>query len=173
MTLLPGRVLRAAVMVFLGGLPACSHPRSVEKLEGRDRGATSDPRGRPEVPLNPEHPLVVEAPAKLLRPGAGRHIQEALRRKGILTQPDDEALGEATSDAIARLQRDNDLAATGFPDAETLKVLGLEPGEVYRSPPDEAETEKLKRKLESEARQKAADDERLEEKGEKETEARE
>jgi hypothetical protein len=156
------RLVGAWITMVLLGLSACSHPRSVEKLEGRDRGATADPRGRPEMPLNPESPLVVDAPAKLLRPGAGQQIQEALRKKGILTQMDEEALGEATSDAIVRLQRDNDMAATGFPDAETLKVLGLDPDRIYRSPPSEAETERLKRKLGSEARQREAEGERLE-----------
>jgi hypothetical protein len=164
------RWLRATGVVLLAGIAACSHSRSVEKLEGDERAPTLDAEGRPTMQLNPEHPLVVDSPAKLLRPGAASRIHEALRKKGVLAQPDEEGLGETTMDAIARVQADEDLAATGFPDAETLKVLGLEPEEIYLSPPDEAEMEKLERKLKSEARKRAATEEDLEETEEKEAE---
>jgi hypothetical protein len=156
--------VRTVGILLLACLAACSHAKSVEKLDGRDRGATADTKGRPQVTVNPEHPLVVDAPAKFLRPGAGRQLQEALRKKGILTQPDAEALGETTSDALSRFQQENDLAATGFPDAETLRRLDLDPDQIYRSPPSEAEAEMLFRKQASEARQRAAQDDEVKEK---------
>jgi hypothetical protein len=44
-------------------------------------------------------------------------------------------------------------------------VLGLAPDEIYRSPPDEAEIERLERMRSSEARRRAAEDDDLKAKG--------
>jgi hypothetical protein len=133
-------------------IPACSHARQVEEVKGK-QGATADPRGNPEITSNPDNPLVVDAPEKFLRPGGGRLIKEALRKKGFVTQPEEEQLGASTTEAIVRIQWENDLATTGFPDAETLRLLDLNPDDIYKSPLDERQVQPLMRKQQSEARE--------------------
>jgi hypothetical protein len=153
------RVESAVLIVWICG---CSHSRKVEDIEGSPRSATADSRGNPEIISNPEHPLVVDAPEKLLRPGGGHRIQEALMKNGILTQPDREELGTATIQALLRFQGEKNLAATGFPDAETLRALDLDPDEIYRSPLQRSEIEKLTRKQVSEARKASAKEDKVE-----------
>ena len=83
-------------------------------------------------------------------------------KNGILTQPDREELGTATIQALLRFQGENDLAATGFPDAETLRALDLDPDEIYRSPLQRSEIEKLTRKQVSEVRKASAKEDKVE-----------
>jgi hypothetical protein len=58
--------------------------------------------------------------------------------------------GELTRDTLAGFQREHHLAATGFPDAMTLRLLELDPDQIYRSPPQPGEIERLTRKQASE-----------------------
>ena len=70
-----------------------------------------------------------------MNPGSARRIQEALRERGLLAGAPSGELDEPTSAALRRFQRSEDLAQTGAPDRETLRRLGIDPQEVYRTVP--------------------------------------
>jgi hypothetical protein len=100
---------------------------------------TETPPGPEEARTAPDRPPVPASPAGLLAPGAARKIRDALVDRGLLAKPSGgDALDEAASAALRRFQTDEGLAATGFPDRETLRRLGLSPDEVYRDADDAA-----------------------------------
>jgi peptidoglycan hydrolase-like protein with peptidoglycan-binding domain len=74
---------------------------------------------------------VPAAPQALLREGTVAEIQGALDRQGLLRGHRQGTLDAPTSAAIQRFQRERGLAATGFPDRETLKALGIDPEHAY------------------------------------------
>jgi hypothetical protein len=64
-------------------------------------------------------------------------VTGALADRGLLARPSGgDTLDDAASAALRRFQADEGLAATGFPDRETLRRLGLSPAEVYRDAGD-------------------------------------
>ena len=58
-------------------------------------------------------------------PERAREIQEALRREGYLEAPSSGKWDKATSDAMARYQKEQGFTVTGKPDAISLKKMGL------------------------------------------------
>jgi hypothetical protein len=84
----------------------------------------------------PGHPELATSPAQGLAPGAADTIAQALRQRGLL--PDGPTSGKALEKALRTFQESQDLAATGFPDHETLRKLGIDPRTVDRTekPPD-------------------------------------
>ena len=60
------------------------------------------------------------SPAGLLAPGADDKIRDKLAAAGFAAD------GKSTKEAMRRFQRANDLPATGSPDHETVKKLGLD-----------------------------------------------
>jgi peptidoglycan hydrolase-like protein with peptidoglycan-binding domain len=76
-----------------------------------------------------------------MNPGSARRIQEALRERGLLAGAPTGELDEPTSAALRRFQRSQDLAQTGAPDRETLRRLGVDPQEVYRTVPQGQEAQ--------------------------------
>ena len=79
---------------------------------------------------------MVSDPESLFQEGGVERIERALIARGYLpegkSRPDDD-LGEKTSAALRAFQQDRDLARTGAPDAATLRALGLDPAQIYRS----------------------------------------
>ena len=67
------------------------------------------------------------SPAGLLAPGADDKIRDKLAAAGFA------AKGKSTDEALRRFQRANDLPATGIPDHETVKKLGLDPNDIFRA----------------------------------------
>ena len=67
-----------------------------------------------------------------MRHGAVRELQEALSAKGFDGR-ESGVFDDATSKRLAAYQKSQKLPDTGLPDRETLKKLGLNPDEVYRS----------------------------------------
>jgi hypothetical protein len=67
-------------------------------------------------------------------PDGPRLIQEALSRRGYLSDHRSRTIDERTSDALQRFQRDNKLPSTGEPDRETVRKLGLSTDKVFRPP---------------------------------------
>jgi peptidoglycan hydrolase-like protein with peptidoglycan-binding domain len=131
-----GARLSAIPLLVLAALSAgCTHTETVAET-GEPSVVAADGGGNPGIAHDPANPLIVDSPDKLLLPGAGRRLQAELARRGYLIQPDEQALGEATLAALWRFQKENDLAATGFPDAETVRRLGFQLDEIYRPPPD-------------------------------------
>jgi peptidoglycan hydrolase-like protein with peptidoglycan-binding domain len=66
-----------------------------------------------------------------MAPGAIADLQEALAQRGLLKAHRKGELDVPTSEAIQKFQRSQDLAATGFPDKETLLKLNLDPSKAY------------------------------------------
>jgi hypothetical protein len=105
-----------------------SEQQAEEAPEGRGTGAGIPPEpGRPRIPAAPQALLGKEVVAEL---------QRALGARGLLRGHREGELDDATSAAIQRFQRDRGLAATGFPDRETLKDLGIDPEHAYVRPED-------------------------------------
>jgi peptidoglycan hydrolase-like protein with peptidoglycan-binding domain len=74
---------------------------------------------------------VASAPEALLAPGADHEIRQRLVAGGFLAG-DAGPSDAATREGIRRFQRAQDLPATGVPDAETVKRLGLDPDKTFR-----------------------------------------
>ena len=74
---------------------------------------------------------VATAPEALLAPGADHEIRQRLVAGGFLAG-DAGPSDAATREGIRRFQRAQDLPATGVPDAETVKRLGLDPDKTFR-----------------------------------------
>jgi peptidoglycan hydrolase-like protein with peptidoglycan-binding domain len=124
--------LRVALALAAACAVACQTRHVQREREQQEKPSQEDGRGGPEVKAGPARPPVPAAPQTLLAEGAARRIQEALARRGYLEAPRSDALDDATAGALRRFQREEGLAATGFPDRETVRRLGIDPTEVYR-----------------------------------------
>jgi peptidoglycan hydrolase-like protein with peptidoglycan-binding domain len=94
----------------------------------RDKGQPAQ-KGRPPLPATP---------SSLVTASAARQLKEELQSRGFLTKPSPGPdLDAATSDAVRRFQQKEGLAATGFPDQETLRRLNIDAAEAYESAPEE------------------------------------
>ena len=78
-------------------------------------------------PSEPGHPTLASSPAQLMAPGSADVIAEALRKRGLLSG---DASSTALEEALRSFQKSQGLAATGFPDHETLRKLGIDPHSV-------------------------------------------
>jgi peptidoglycan hydrolase-like protein with peptidoglycan-binding domain len=137
---------RAALAACLALSLGCFHTRHVsdtgqdddQKKAGEGERESKQEQGgsqratKGRVPPREGRPAVASTPEGLMNPGSTRRIQEALRSGGYLDEVSGE-LDPATSAALRRFQRDHDLAETGAPDRETLRQLGVDPKEVYRT----------------------------------------
>ncbi len=83
----------------------------------------------------PGRPELSASPAGLMVPGAVEKIQDALRHRGLLEEPANGQLDDATTHALMAFQQHEALARTGAPDRETLRHLGLKPeGDLQGAP---------------------------------------
>jgi peptidoglycan hydrolase-like protein with peptidoglycan-binding domain len=136
------RAAAAALLVLAGALLGGCHARQVAEGGAEANAGASDEKGLPQDPTTKGPPAeteraeldVVARPEALLRPGAVRQIEQALIKKGYLKVEVEQEIDPATQTALMRFQKDAGMAATGFPDALTLKKLGLDPDQVYASP---------------------------------------
>jgi peptidoglycan hydrolase-like protein with peptidoglycan-binding domain len=124
-----------AVLVAAAVALACQ-TRRIGREDPREEGRAAPskapaPKARTGAP-------VPATPQSLLADGAARRIQEALRDRGYLDAVRGDELDEATSAALRQFQSDEGLAATGFPDRETVRQLNVDPTEVYRDREDAA-----------------------------------
>jgi len=147
-SLASGPALALAAALALVG---CSHTHGVENPSAGsaagDKGHATPPQDyatksvtRPppnERPPSdapaPTIPLAT-SPSGLLKPGAEKKIQEKLSDKGVLENhtPSGELDGP-TREALRRFQHDEGLPATGMPDDATVRKLGLDPADVFKS----------------------------------------
>jgi murein L,D-transpeptidase YcbB/YkuD len=88
----------------------------------RGEGAGSREEKEPRVPASPE--------ALLGRDTVG-NLQQALARRGLLREHQQGALDAPTQAAVRRFQQQKGLAATGVPDKETLRELGVNAEQAY------------------------------------------
>lgn len=145
-----------AALLFATG---CSHSRSVAKNDSDMREATSarseqrrestsphaehkaktrdadgverDEQGRREIP-------VATSANGLLKPGAEKQIEQRLADEGFLHRKDEGETGgpratASTTEALRRFQEKHDLPATGMPDQETVRKLGLDPDAMFKA----------------------------------------
>ena len=125
--------LRVALAVI--ALAGCGHAKTTD--EGKPAAAAESkaqankperaPPRVPELASKPEDVPVSTSPAGLLLPGADDKIRDKLASAGFTAD------GKSTKDALRRFQRANDLPATGIPDHETVKKLGLDPDQIFRA----------------------------------------
>jgi len=141
---------RAAVLAILVLLAACAQVRKVGRSDAEEPGdrreageerrpATSDAPPRDEgQPAQHGRPPLPATPSSLVTADAARQLKQELRTRGFLEKPSPgPELDAATSDALRQFQQQEGIAATGFPDQETLRRLNIDASEAYRGAPQE------------------------------------
>ncbi len=140
------RSIAAAAALSLAG--ACAHGDRTEEQarrtderasrsdrpRGGERGSTARiERGGKEEGMKPRAgaPRVPASPEGLLGRDTVVKLQQALAQRGLLRQHRQGELDASTSAAVKRFQRQRGLAATGMPDRETLRDLGVSADEAY------------------------------------------
>lgn len=114
----------------------CAHAKTTETVQPT---VAEEPPATERVPRKPQAapagekpkglttPLAGE-PLGLLRPGAEQEIHDKLSAGGFMKE---NAKG-STQAALRRFQAEHDLPATGTPDHETVRRLGLNPDDLFR-----------------------------------------
>jgi Putative peptidoglycan binding domain len=135
-----------AIAVVLAG--ACAHTKTTDDGTSKEtkpeanpvEAKETKPRAAPERhakqgselhPGDRDATPVATAPAGLLVPGAADKIRERLVAGGFLPR-DAKSSDAAMREGLKRFQRAKDLPATGVPDHETVKRLGLDPDQTFR-----------------------------------------
>lgn len=134
----PDGVARSFAVAVLAALAlACAGRKAAEPVAEERPGQEG---AKPESPDSPEEkgvapegerPRVPASPEALLAPGAVTDIQQALSDAGHLGAHRAGELDAATSAAVRRFQEEQGLPATGMPDRETVRRLGLNPEAAY------------------------------------------
>ena len=127
------RIPRAAALavVALVAAAGCRHPRRAPPDEGKEETQPQRQGARGIQPA-PGRSRVPAAPEGLLSPDAIRELQRALVDRRLLGEHREGDVDPPTSAALQRFQAEHGLAATGFPDRETLVRLGVDPEKAYR-----------------------------------------
>jgi peptidoglycan hydrolase-like protein with peptidoglycan-binding domain len=139
---------RTAAIAALLVLAGCAQVRKVGRSDAADRPEDGREERQPETSAAPprdkgqpaEHgrPPLPATPSSLVTAAAARQLKAELRTRGFLENPSPgPELDAATSDALRKFQQEEGLAATGFPDQETLRRLNIDASEAYRAAPDE------------------------------------
>ena len=123
------------VVLAVIALAGCGHAKTTDEgkpakeSEPEAEAKTPEPTRKraPEPASKPEDVPVSTSPAGLLAPGADDKIRDKLAAAGYAAE------GKSTKEALRRFQKANDLPATGMPDNETVKKLGLDPSEIFRA----------------------------------------
>ena len=125
-----------SIAFFAFALVGCAHvkttepaePEAAEKPSSTERAPrTSKLRVAPTGDQPKTTPLAPE-PEGLLRPGAEQKIRDKLAAGGFMK----EDANASTEAALRRFQAAHDLPATGAPDHETVRRLGLNPDDLFR-----------------------------------------
>ncbi len=96
------------------------------QVQGKQTTLETPPK---EPQVASERP-VRTTPGGMLDPKAMHQLQGALNRHGVST-PASGQLDEETQAALRKFQRREKMAATGMPDFDTLRKLGLDPKAIY------------------------------------------
>jgi peptidoglycan hydrolase-like protein with peptidoglycan-binding domain len=121
---------------FALALVGCAHAKTTEPAEPEAAEKPSStaraPRtGKLRVAPTGEQPKttpLAQAPEGLLKPGAEQKIHDKLSAGGFVK----EDANDSTEAALRRFQAAHDLPATGVPDHETVRRLGLNPDDLFR-----------------------------------------
>lgn len=116
----------------------CAHTDQTGSAKTRDGSEQPQDVAAPARPtrvVTPKveagHPPLAASPDELMRPNAVAKISKALAAKHFLST--DEPSPIEFLDAVKAFQRNEGLAATGFPDHETLMRLGINPKDVDKT----------------------------------------
>ncbi len=115
------------IALFAG---ACAHAKHTE-------GAAPSPAADQKAPAAQSTRIASAArpvgtsPKSIFEPGAIEKIQSRLNTRGYSIKENGQ-LDDATRDALIKFQRGEKLAATGMPDAETLRRLKVDPDSIMR-----------------------------------------
>ena len=127
-----------SIAFFALALVGCAHAKTTEPTEPAE-GAAEKPSsteraprtGKLRVPPTGEQPKttpLAQAPEGLRKPGAEQKIHDKLSAEGFMK----EDANASTEAALRRFQAAHDLPATGVPDHETVRRLGLNPDDLFR-----------------------------------------
>jgi peptidoglycan hydrolase-like protein with peptidoglycan-binding domain len=146
------RLLSAALVLALGA--SCAQVRRIgngdgdaeeEKARAGERApkTTAEPARDKGQPAEHGRPPLPATPSSLVTAGAVRQLKEALQSRGFLKSPSPgPEIDAETSNALRKFQQEEGLAATGFPDQETLRRLDIDAAEAYRAAPEVTDPEK-------------------------------
>lgn len=131
----PARLRAAGLALALAA--ACAHGGKDRQKEARgpgERGGTARTlpgEKSPGVKPRPGAPRVPPTPEGLLGRDTVAKLQQVLGQRGLLGPHRAGELDVATRAAVKRFQAQRGLAATGMPDRETLRDLGVSAEEAY------------------------------------------
>jgi hypothetical protein len=116
--------------LFLVTALGCAHAKTTDgEPKSPEASQPSEPSGTTnELPRKPGHPPVATHADDLLKPGAEEKIRRKLAAGGYLSGGADAPL----ADGVRKFQAAHDMPATGVPDHETVRRLGLDPAEIFR-----------------------------------------
>jgi hypothetical protein len=120
--------------LLLAAVLACSHAETVAPANAPN--PPDAPTRLPSAssvtpPPQPGHPELASSPTQLMAPGSSDAIVAALRKRGLLSA--DTPSNTQLEAALRTFQQSQGLAATGFPDHETLRRLDIKPSTVDRT----------------------------------------
>ena len=117
-----------AAVACAGGRKERREGRAGERDGGQERAKAEKQQG---VKPRAGGPRVPATPEGLLGADAVRDVQRALVDRGLLGAHREGDLDRATSAAVRKFQEREGLAATGMPDRETLRALGVSAERAY------------------------------------------
>lgn len=125
-------VTACALLLATGCAHSSDTGKSADGKDATDPRSSDAARSRKATPKTPPgHPPLAASPSELMNPDSQRKISQVLESKGFAER--DDLKGEQLSAALRKFQESQGLAATGFPDHETLLRLGIDPKEVDQS----------------------------------------
>jgi murein L,D-transpeptidase YcbB/YkuD len=133
--------MRPSLVLLLALAVACSHAETVAapNTPNSPDAPTRLPSARTVTPqTDPGHPDLATTPSQLMAPGSSDAIAAALRKRGLLAA--EASSSKDLEKALRTFQESKGLAATGFPDQETLRKLGIDPKTVDRTASPDAGT---------------------------------
>lgn len=121
---------RAALcLVAASTLLGCGHAKTTAKPPVEERTPpTDESESAKPPPAHPHETPVVEDPTNLLAPGGEAEIRKKLVEGGYL----DDSGSRSLEGGLRKFQSAKDLPATGIPDHETVRRLGLDPDKIFR-----------------------------------------
>ena len=116
-------------------LTACGHARDTG--DGR-RGERRDAEGGKgsAAARDADPPAPSGFGRRVARDGALADLQRALHERGFLDRVRGDRLDAPTQAALRKFQNQENLPGTGFPDAETVRRLGLSPDSFFEKDDD-------------------------------------
>jgi hypothetical protein len=121
------------VLLVLAAL-GCAHAKTTDgeskPTEATSTGANGgEPHDRAsELPRKPGHPPVSTHAEDLLKPGA----EDKIRRKLVAGHYLSGGADTPIAGGLRKFQEEKNLPATGIPDHETIRRLGLDPADIFR-----------------------------------------